>query len=177
MTTALKSQTAPPPTAMAVKAHKQALMMSLSALKAGAVGLALASAKGDLAAKAALAALDARVRALEYEIGLNDSAVERARQEDAAAAAAWRSAVQERPAEEIIAGVGRGACPSKCQPGLHCVISGSVPHAAGTCSHPITQRHLWSRSEDGAVHYPYADNARSYELYLACCRKLKVSPS
>jgi hypothetical protein len=176
--TALKQSTAPPqPTSQKVRAHRKMLEIERDALRAAGPALSLASALGDLGAKADLAALHAKLAALQFEIDCNDQAVDLARSADAAREASWRAAVQELPAEEIIAGVGPGACPLRCQPGLHCVISGSAKYAGSACSHPVTERHLWRRSEDGAVHYPYEADARSYELYLACCRKLKVSPS
>jgi hypothetical protein len=171
-----KSQTAPPATAPAIRAYRQKLAQALDALRADAPALALESAKGQFGAKDALQNLIWKMKTIEFELELSDRVVALAMAADDASAAAWRAEVQELPAEEIIAGIGKEKCCDRCLPGSYCAISGSVPHAAGTCSHPLTQRHLWQRSEDG-VHYPYEADARSYENYLAACRKLKLKPS
>jgi hypothetical protein len=71
---------------VSVRAHRRALEIERDALRAGAAALALASARGDRAAKEALAALPARHAALTFEIDLNHEAVELAQAEDAAAA-------------------------------------------------------------------------------------------
>jgi hypothetical protein len=172
MTTELKQ---PAPTAQSVRSYGKTLALKIDALRAGAGQLALQSARGETGAQSSLAALDVRIRALEYELSLNPDAVELARQDDAAAAEAWRSAIQAQPAEEIVAGMTRDSCGSFCVPGSFCAISGSVSHAAGTCSHPVLSRHLQFLDETGRRIYRYADDPRAAKNYAAACRKLKVS--
>jgi hypothetical protein len=180
MTTALKqSQTSPPaPTAMSVRAHGKTLALKIDALRAGAGQLALGSARGQPGAQSALAALDARIRALEYELSLNPQAVELARQEDAAAEAAWRSNIQMMDPDEIIEGITRDSCCRRCVPGgpNGCVITSPASHSGGVCGHPVTQKHLWFRDQTGHTHFPYEDTARAMEIHMAACRRLKVSP-
>jgi hypothetical protein len=100
-TTELKKFTRPPqPTAQSVRSHKQALIMALNALQAAAPALAAASALGSPEAKSGLAALGAKIAAVEFEISCNASAIELARQEDADNETAWRAQVQELPIEK-----------------------------------------------------------------------------
>src|SRR5436190_9318904 len=103
--------------APAVRAHRKMLEIERDALRAGAVELALASALGDQAAKTALAALPAKLAALQFEIDLSHPACEQASREDAAAEVAWRASIQTLPPEEIIEGIGKESCCSRCTPG------------------------------------------------------------
>jgi hypothetical protein len=179
MTAELKQrQTArPAPTSPAVRQHRKNLMRALEALQASAPALGLESAHGQFGASDALTNLIWKVKTIEYELGLHDQVVALAMQEDSAAEAAWRASIQELPAEDAIEGIARDSCPRLCVPGSYCVISNPCARSGSVCVHPVTQRHLWSRDETGLFHYPYEDNARSYEIHRAACRKLKVSPS
>jgi hypothetical protein len=152
-------------------------MMSIAAMRSGAPELAVQSAMGNLGAKDALATLYGKIAATEFEIQMNDLAVERARAADQAKAEEWRTKVQELPAEEIVKGISKGGCCSFCVPGSYCAITGSVPEAAGTCSHPELSKHLQFLDETGRRHFRYEDNPRAAELYRTACKKLKVSPS
>jgi hypothetical protein len=173
-----KPPTAPPaPTASSVRSYRKLLEIERDALKAGAPALAAASALGDLGAKADLAALHAKLAALQFEIDCNDLAVELARAEDSARETVWRASIQELPADEIIAGIGKEKCCDRCTPGVNggCVITASARHAGPTCGHPLLTRHLQHLTEDGRRIFRYADTPRSAEIYSAACRKLKVS--
>jgi hypothetical protein len=183
MSTALKPEKIvavqpPQPTAPAVRAHKRALMRALEALQASAPELALESAKGQFGASDALINLGSKITAIEYELSLHDQVLALGMAEDAAADASYRSSIQTMDPNEIISGTTRDSCCAKCSPGAPggCVISAPAARSGGICVHPVTQKHLWSRDETGRVAYPYEDCPRSYELYLAACRKLKVSP-
>src|SRR2546421_4665246 len=134
--------TAPPAQrAPAVRAHRKMLEIERDALRAGAVELALASALGDPTAKAALAALPAKLAALQFEIDLNHQAHELQQGHDAAAEVAWRASIQTLPPEEIIEGLDRESCCRRCQPGINggCCITASAPYAGGVCGHPVLQ--------------------------------------
>jgi hypothetical protein len=171
-------QTAPPaPTAKQVRAHRQSLMMSIAAMRAGAPELAFASAMGNLGAKDALANLYLKLKTLEWELELNAEAVNLGRSADQAAETARREAIQALPAEEIIEGITRDSCCRLCIPGSDCVISAPAGRSGGICVHPVTQKHLFFLDETGRRHYPYEDNPRSYEIHLAACRKLKLKVS
>jgi hypothetical protein len=176
MTTALKSQTAPPaPTATAVRAHAKTLALALDALQAAAPALALESAKGQFGAKDALQNLIWKMKTIEFELELSDRVVALAMAEDAAAEAAWRSAIQTLDAEEVIAGIGKEKCCSRCTPGVHCVITAAAPHAGGTCGHPVLSQHLQYLDETGRRHFRYEDDPRCQEIYAAASRRLKIS--
>ena len=95
------SATLPPANAPGVRAHRKMLESERDALRESAVPLALASALGDPTAKAALAALPAKLAALQFEIDLNHQAHELAQGHDAAAEVAWRASIQTLPPEEI----------------------------------------------------------------------------
>src|SRR5437879_1636802 len=110
------STTPPPANAPGVRAHRKMLEIERDALRAGAVELALASAMGDRDAKAALAALPAKLAALQFEIDLGHQAMELAQGHDAAAEVAWRASIQTLPPEEIIEGIGKESCCRLCQP-------------------------------------------------------------
>jgi len=120
------------------------LEIERDALRAGAVELALASALGDLDAKAALAALPPKLAALQFEIDLNHQAHEMAQGHDAAAEVAWRASIQTLPPEEIIEGIGKESCCRRCQPGAMggCVITAAAPWAGATCGHPLKEKNM-----------------------------------
>jgi hypothetical protein len=182
MTTATelkKLPTTPPqPTAMSIRAHGKTLALKIDAMKLGAGQLVLDLARGKNGAQEALTDLYLKLKTLEFALEMNDRAVELARQEDQAAEAAYRAAIQELPAEEIISGLTKDSCGSFCVPGGPggCVISAPAARSGGVCVHPVTERHLWFKNEEGRVNYPYSDNARSHQLFLTACKKLKVSP-
>jgi hypothetical protein len=183
MSVALKSEKIvavepPKATAPAVRKHRQTLVLARDALQASAPALALEAALGQFGAKDAFANLIWKMKTLEYELGLYDQVVALAMAQDTAAETAWRSAIQELPADEIVQGIGREVCCSRCSPGTHngCVISTPAARSGGVCCNPVSQRHLWYRNEEGRVIFPYADDPRCYELHLAACRRLKVAP-
>jgi hypothetical protein len=166
----------PVATKPAVRAHCRTLELERDAIRAGAVALASASAKGDPAAREALAVVPARLAALQFEIDLNRDCQEIAEKEDAAAQVAWRSAIQAMDAAEIVAGIGKESCCGRCMPGIPggCVLTASVPHAGSTCSHPIKERHLFHRDEFGRRIFPHRDNPHASRVFGEACRKLNV---
>lgn len=133
-----------PPTATkpAVIAHRRTLELERDALRAGAVELAVASAKGDIEARSTLASTPAKLAALQFEIDLNHQAQELAHAQDAAAETAWRAAIQSMEPEEIIAGIGKDSCCGRCMPGIAggCVL---------TASAPFPDRSVHTRSRNG----------------------------
>jgi hypothetical protein len=166
----------PAPTKPILLAHRRTLELERDALRAGAVELAVASAKGDLAARTTLAALPAKLAALQFEIDLSHQAQELAHDHDAVAEAAWRAAIQRMEPEEIIAGIGKESCCGRCMPGIPggCVITAGVPYSGGACGHPVTQRHLFHRDEIGRRIFPYRDVPRASKIFDAACEKLNV---
>jgi hypothetical protein len=169
-----RALTPPKPTAAAVRAHRRTLELERDALRAGAAALALASARGDRAAKEALAALPARHAALTFEIDLNGEAVALAQNEDAAAEQAWRAAIQTLPADEIIAGISADSCCRRCTPGSPggCVLSGGARFAGATCYHPVKE--AFANNEHGKRMFPLRDDPQAAKVFYAACEKLKV---
>jgi hypothetical protein len=166
----------PAPTKPTVLAHRRTLELERDALRAGAIDLAVASAKGDLSARTTLAALPTKLAALQFEIDLSHQAQELAHDEDAAAETAWRAAIQAMEPGEIIAGIGKDSCCGRCMPGIPsgCVITSGAPYAGGTCGHPVTQRHLFHRDEQGRRIFPYRDTPQASRVFDAACDKLNV---
>jgi hypothetical protein len=169
----------PAPTAPAVRKHLQTLELLLDALKASAAALALASARAEPGAQAALAALHGKILAAEFEISCNPAARILASKEDSAAEASWREAIQTMDPEEIIAGLSKEGCCHRCTPGINggCVITASAPYAGDTCGHPVRSRHLFPLDEAGRTLFPYRMVPRALEIYLAASRRLKVHTS
>jgi hypothetical protein len=159
-----------------VLAHRRTLELERDALRAGAVELALASARGDLSARSTLAALPAKLAALQFEIDLSHQARERAYAEDAAAETAWRQTIQGMEPAEIIAGIGKEMCCRRCTPGIvgGCVIAASVPHAGSTCWHPVKERHQFCRDDSGKLNFPFRGAPAAAKLFDAVCEKLNV---
>jgi|GraSoiStandDraft_57_1057295.scaffolds.fasta_scaffold300871_3 hypothetical protein len=169
----------PAPTAPAVRVHRKALRESLVELQAGAAELALASAKGSTAARAALQAAHAKIGAIEFEIGLNDLAYDLAVRRDIEAVEQWKAAVQALgDPDDIIAGITKTGCCGRCDPGATgCVITRADPRSGGSvCGHPITQRHLFHVDDNGRPLFPYRDTPQALRLYEAAGRALKVTP-
>jgi hypothetical protein len=167
----------PAPTKPTVLAHRRTLELERDALRAGAADLALASAKGDLAARTTLAALPAKLAALQFEIDLSHQVQELAHDHDAAAETAWRTAIQSMEPEEIIAGIGKDSCCGRCMPGVAggCVITAGAPYSGGTCSHPVTQRHLFHREDGTGLRiFPYRETPQASRVFKAACDKLNV---
>jgi hypothetical protein len=166
----------PAPTAKAVRAHRRMLELSLDALKARAAQLALASARGEPGAQAALSALHGKIQATEFEIGCNPAAFELASKEDADAEATWRAALQTIEPAMIVEGISKEQCCRRCTPGIPggCVITAAAPHAGGTCGHPIRERDMFSRDQNGRRQFPYRHSARASAVFDAACEKLKV---
>jgi hypothetical protein len=175
---AIVPDTPPAPTAKAVRAHRKMLEIERDALRAGAVELALASALGDLGVKAALAALPAKLAALQFEIDLNHQAHELAYSQDAAAEAAWRTSIQTLPPEKIIAGINKEACCHWCQPNVAggCVLSAAAPYSGSTCMHPTRMGsfHQFNIDNSGLRIFPYRNNPNAAKVFYAACLKLKV---
>lgn len=167
----------PAPTKPAVMAHRRTLELERDVLRAGAIELAVASARGDLGARQTLAALPAKLAALQFEIDLNHQAQELAHAEDAAAETAWRKDILAMDPEEIISGIGKESCCRRCQPGIDngCVITASAPYSGGACGHPVRERHLFHRDETGLRQFRYRDNEQAARIFDAACRRLGVS--
>jgi hypothetical protein len=166
----------PAPSAPAVRTYRRTLELERDVLRAGAIELAVASAKGDSAAREALAAMPGRLAALQFEIDLNFEAVEQARKLDADAEAAWRTLLQAMDPKDLIAGIGRDACCHRCTPGSPggCVITASAPHSGGACGHPIRERHLFHINERGLREFRYGDNPQSARIFFAAVERLGV---
>jgi hypothetical protein len=169
-----RALTPPKPTAMAVRAHRRTLELERDTLRAGAAALALASARGDQAAKEALAALPARHAALTFEIDLNGEAVALAQAEDAAAEQAWRAAIQTLPVDDIIVGINRDECCRRCTPGAKggCVLAAASRFAGATCYHPVKE--AFSNNEHGRRVFPLADDPQASKVFFSACEKLNV---
>src|SRR4051794_8197248 len=91
----------PVPSAPAVVIHRKQLEANLDRLKAGVAELALASVMGDVAARAALAAIPGKVAALQFEIDQNHAAHALAVKNDHAAEAGWRQSLQAMQPEQL----------------------------------------------------------------------------
>jgi hypothetical protein len=166
----------PAATKPAVIAHRRTLELERDASRAGAIELAFASAVGDLDARNTLAALPAKLAALQFQIDLNHQAQELAHAADAAAEIAWRASIQTLDPEDIIDGIGKEKCPDRCTPGIPggCCITAAVSYAGSTCSHPIRERHLFHLDDRGRRLFPYRNNAQASRIFDAACRRLKV---
>jgi hypothetical protein len=166
----------PAPTKPTLLAHRRTLELERDALRAGAVELALASAKGDVEARNTLAALPAKLAALQFEIDLSHQAQEMAHEIDAAAQTAWQAAIQRMKPEEIIAGIGKDSCCGRCMPGVGggCVLTAGAPFPGSVCSHPVKERHLFHRDEHGLRIFHYRDNPQASKVFYAACVKLNV---
>jgi hypothetical protein len=160
----------------AVIAHRRTLELERDALRAGAVELALASARGDVDARHTLAALPAKLAALQFEIDLNHQVQELAQAEDAAAEIAWRAAIQGLDPAGIIAGIGKDSCCGRCMPGIAggCVLTGGAPFSGSTCWHPVKERHLFHRDNQGKRIFPYRDTPQASKIFDAACEKLGI---
>jgi hypothetical protein len=168
----------PTPTRPAVIAHRRMLELERDALRAGAIELAFASAMGDLDARNKLAALPAKLAALQFEVDLNHQAQELSHAKDAAAEIAWRTSIQTLPPEEIVAGLGREACPSRCTLGISggCVLSAAAPYSGATCMHPtrMGSLHQFNIDNSGLRIFPFRDNPRAAKVFDVACEKLNV---
>jgi hypothetical protein len=168
----------PAPTAKAVLEHRKKLETERDGLRTGAAALALASARGDADARAALAAIPAKFAALQFEIDLNHDAYELAHQQDADAEVAWRQSLQSMDPEDLIAGLNKDECCHRCQPNSPggCVITSGYPYAGSQCGHPIREKHLiFGRDETGVRQFLYRQNAQALKVFNAACRQLGVS--
>lgn len=166
----------PAPIKPIVLARCRALELERDALRDGAVGLALASAKGDIDARDRLAALPTKLATLQFEIDLSHQAQDLAHEEDAAAQRVWRASIQTMEPEDIIFGLGKEVCPVRCMSGIGggCVLSGGSPHAGSDCVHPIKERHYFQRGEDGRWIFRYRNDPQACRVFDAACDKLKV---
>jgi hypothetical protein len=167
----------PVPTKPIVLARRRMIEMERDALRAGAIELALASARGDLSARSTLAALPARLAALQLEIDLGHQVQELAHAEDARAETAWRESLQLLDPEDLIAGISRDGCCHLCQPNVAggCVLSAAAPYSA-TCMHPTREGsfHQFSIDNSGLRIFPYRNNPQAAKVFYAACVKLKV---
>jgi hypothetical protein len=166
----------PVPTARLVRAHRQTLELALEALKASAADLALASARGKAGAQDDLAALYLKIRTTEFEIFCNHAAAELATQQDTAAEVSWRASIQTMDPEDIIAGIGKNLCCSRCTHGIPngCVITASAPYAGSTCGHPVKERHLFHINDRGLRQFRYRDDPQASRIFDAACKRLGV---
>jgi hypothetical protein len=168
----------PAPTAKAVLAHRKKLEAERDGVRTGAAELALASARGDLAAKAAIAAIPARMAALQFEIDLNHEAYELAHKQDADAEIAWRASLQSMDPEDLIDGINRDECCRRCTQGTPggCVLAAAAPYAGSTCFHPTRfgTFHQFKIDDSGLKIFPHRDNPKAKKVFDAACDKLKV---
>jgi hypothetical protein len=168
----------PVPSKPIVLAHRRMLEMERDALRAGAIELALASARGDLSARSTLAALPAKLAALQFEIDLSHQAQELAHAEDATAETAWRASLQLMDPEDLIAGISGGGCCHLCQPNVAggCVLSAAAPYSGSTCMHPTRMGsfHQFNIDNSGLRIFPYRNNPQAAKVFYAACDKLKV---
>jgi hypothetical protein len=165
----------PAPTKPAIVAYRKTLEIERDALKASAAALAFASAKGDSAAREALAAIPGRLAALQFEIDLNHECQQLAHAEDAAAEIAWRAAIQAMNPAAIIQGISKEQCAPRCLRGTPggCVLSGGDPYAS-SCCHPILEKHLFSRDGRGMRLFTFRHNPQASAVFDAACDFLKV---
>jgi hypothetical protein len=167
----------PSPTAPTVRAHRKKLEIERDGLRTGAAELALASAMGDLAARAALGAIPGKFAALQFEIDQNSEAYALAEKQDSAAEAAWRASIQTMDPEDMIEGIGQDSCCRLCQPGAPggCVITASHPYAGSTCGHPVREKHLvFGRDETGKRQFLYRNSPQALKVFTAARKRLKV---
>jgi hypothetical protein len=161
----------------AVKARRLALELERDALRAGAVVFAVDSALvGDLDARNRLAAIPAKLAALQFEIDLNHEAQQLAHETDVARETAWRAAVQSLEPKEILAGIGKDSCCARCTPGSPggCVLTAGAPFSGSTCSHPVKERHQFQLNEIGKRIFPYRHSPQASRIFDAACEQLKV---
>jgi hypothetical protein len=165
----------PATTAAAVKKYRQALAQSLDDLKATIPALALAAARRVPGAQDELAALRVKIENIEFEIEQNAAAYRLAEQQDGAAFAEWRAAVQQLEPAEIIGGISKEQCPGRCLRGLvgGCILAGGDAFASG-CLHPIIEKHLFSRDSSGKRTFLLSHNPRAVAVFGAACEKLKA---
>jgi hypothetical protein len=163
----------PIPTARDVRVYRHTLEASLDVLRASRAGLALASARGDTAARENLAALRLKIRAVEFEIECNHAAFELAEKQDGDAWAAWRASILMLDPEEAIAGIGKDGCCTRCTPNIPggCVLSANK---SSTCMHPIRELRSFHNDEAGVKIFPYRDDPQAKKIFEAACTKLKV---
>jgi hypothetical protein len=165
----------PPPTMPAVVVHRRTLELERDNLRAGAIALAFSSAMGDLDARNKLAALPARLAALQLEIDLNQDVKDLAHAADAVAELEWRRAIQKLDPEDVIAGINKISCCARCTSGVSCVLTASVSYSGGECSHPIRARDLFHLNDHGKRLFRYSDHPAAARIFAAACRRLGVA--
>jgi hypothetical protein len=125
----------------------------------------LAVAEGKPGAKEAFAALHQKITATAFEIEHFSKARELAARLDDEAIVAWKAAVQMLEPEEIVAGITKDQCCSRCIGGSGCVITGS-DRLAGPCAHPL---------REGLALTRYHENPKIVAVFAAACAKLGVT--
>jgi hypothetical protein len=152
----------PAPRAPLVLSRLRSVRGELAELKLQIPACALASAEGKPGARESLAELGRKISEAEFEIGCHSAARGQAEWQDEQSMAEWKAEVQTLDPAEIVAGISKEQCCSRCTPG-NCVITGSDPYA-GPCAHPALV---------GALELQrYVDNPRIAEIYSAACAKL-----
>jgi hypothetical protein len=131
-------------------------------LQIGERGLAVAECKPG--AKEAFAALHQKITATAFEIDQFPLARELAARLDDEAIIAWKASVQTLEPEEIVAGITKDECCSRCSGGSGCVITGS-DRLAGPCAHPL---------REGLALTRYHENPKIVTVFAAACAKLGV---
>ena len=166
----------PPPTAPAVREHRRALEARLVDLRAGVAEVALAASRKAPGAARALIGLRRKIANVEFELAANAGAYELAQAQDRAAVASWRDAVRSLPPEEAIEGIGGDNCCRRCTPHLPggCVLTAACPTAGAQCWHPIKQKDLFYRDEEGKRKFPFRQYEQATAVFDAACRALKV---
>jgi hypothetical protein len=150
--------------AEAVVAHLQESRRRLAALEAQVPETALAAFLDEPGAKAKLAALGEKIRAVSFEIECGGKSRLLAEHRDQAAVAQWRASVQAMPVEAIVAGLTRDSCCGLCGPETGCAISGA-DRLSGPCCHPAREGLMLAR---------YKENPKIMAIYAAACAKIGV---
>jgi hypothetical protein len=168
----------PPSTKPAIVAWRKTLEIERDALRASAAALAFASAKGDSAAREALAAIPSRLAALQFEINFSHECQQLAHAEDAAAEVAWRVSLQSMDPEDLIAGINKDECCHRCQPNSPggCVITSGYSYAGSQCGHPIREKHMvFGRDANGVRQFLYRQNPQALKVFTAARKRLGVA--
>jgi hypothetical protein len=168
----------PAPTVERARSHKRKLEDTLSGLRAGAPAAVLAVAMNEPGAAENLAVLRAKVAEVEFEIQHAVAATDLAAARDSEAERAWKTSLQDMPADELVKGITKENCCNNCRPGTFggCVLGGGFVGAGATCWHPEQQKELFYRDENtGRRKFTFRHHGRASEVFDAACRKIGVN--
>jgi hypothetical protein len=121
----------PAPRAPSVLEQRPALEREMVDLKQRIAETVLAAFEGKPNARENLAALDAKIRAVSFQLDGNAAAHELAERLDREAVAAWRAAIEDADPAEVVGGITRRECCEMCSDAQGCVITGLQ------CGHPV----------------------------------------